>query len=689
MSNMSPPPFVKNYLTGYKHHWIYTDHDMPVMIVARYEQNGIKTYRQFHLKNGSWVEGMPSSPYPLFGLHTLKNFSPFYALIITEGEKVANVLHQLNWPSISSVLGAQNPSSSDWNPIRYFKRFIILRDNDKSGISFTRSISTEIRRVCPDAEIFVINLTPGITKGDLIEWLQKTVLRGHSWNGFDSIPSDMIEAIKCALQKEIESNMIKVEDCQEVAFKPEEALFEGLPRTFQLDLLSVPKFPLNIFPKEISDFLDLISHQFSQVPDYASTAFIALLSGLIGRSIHLQMRKTDSWIETVNSWSVLIGSPSAKKSPIMRRIFKLFTPLEIKAGEEFNSAIKDYKKRKREAEKGDDDFDETPPERRRYITDDVTTPKLRNLMLANPNGIILRNDELKGQLERLDKQGNEGDRSFFMSCWSGLEVYSEDRMCRESLINIPIALTWIGCIPPESLQRYLREAMGRGSGADGLMQRFQFICYPDKESAFKNPTKQLPKELETQIQELIIKLNDDSRLKNRTLCFDEEAQVLFDAWLEKHENETRSGDHPIYWESHLGKQAKALAVSVIILHKLKEALSGKQISQVNIHTLKSALEVQKYFLSHARRCYNSILGSTVCDAESILNLFKKNRLPRRFKAQDIYHYGLGGLQDSARVRAALDLLEDYNWLVKEKIPSNPKGGRKHEFWILHPRAFQQ
>ena len=60
---------------------------------------------------------------------------------------------------------------------------------------------------------------------------------------------------------------------------------------------------------------------------------------------------------------------------------------------------------------------------RRYTTDDCTTPKLRELMACNTRGIILHNDELKGQLEKLDKFGNEGDRSFMMQCWSGREDY--------------------------------------------------------------------------------------------------------------------------------------------------------------------------------------------------------------------------------------------------------------------------
>ena len=174
-------------------------------------------------------------------------------------------------------------------------------------------------------------------------------------------------------------------------------------------------------------------------------------------------------LRTVNCWSILVGAPSAKKSPILRRIFSLFKPLDKRAGEVFALAVKAYNGRKKSAENAKEIFDELPPIRRRYVTDDVTTPKLRELMAGNPKGIMLRNDELKGQLERLDKQGNEGDRSFMMSCWSGLEDYSEDRMCRESLLNIPLALTWIGCIRPSPLQRYLCEAMGRSGDADGFM----------------------------------------------------------------------------------------------------------------------------------------------------------------------------------------------------------------------------
>ena len=308
---------IRDHTPGYKKHWVYTDLGMPVMAVARYELGNKKTYRQFVLQSGEWVEGMPPSPYPLFGLHTLKNSSPLKAVIITEGEKCASVLHQLDWPTISTVLGSQNPSSSDWTPIRYYKCFIIFRDNDPAGIAFARLVTAEVRRIYPDAEVFVVNFTPNVPRGDLVDWLQTTVLRGQEWDGFEVIPSAMTVAVRQALLKEIENVMVSVEDCPHVAFKPIEALFESAPKSLKVELTPVPPFPVHLFPEEINRFLALTSAQYSQIPDFAATTFIVAVAGLIGRSVHLRMRPKDSWQETTNCWSVLIGSPSAKKSPIM------------------------------------------------------------------------------------------------------------------------------------------------------------------------------------------------------------------------------------------------------------------------------------------------------------------------------------------------------------------------------------
>lgn len=674
---------IQKHLPGYKHHWTYTDNGVMVMVVARYDSSQGKTYRQFHWQDNEWAEGMPPSPYPLFGLPSLKNRSLLNAILITEGEKCAAVLHQLDWPAITPALGAQSPTKTDWNPCRYYNRFIILRDNDKAGITFAKKVSAEIRRVNPNSDLFVANLTTDLKGGDLVDWLQSTVLRGQRWDGFECIPSDKVSMIKTALISEVEELKISCEECPHVAFKNIETLFKEDPKPLRMTLIQVPSFPITIFPEHVAEYISISALQHSQPPDYAATAFVTAVCGLIGRSIQLQMRPVGSWREVANCWSILVGAPSAKKSPISRHIFSLLKPLDKRAGEDFAIAIKTYNSRKKAAEIAKEDFNDPPPIRRRYLTDDITTPKLRELMSGNPRGIILRNDELKGQLERLDKQGSEGDRSFMMSCWSGLEEYSEDRMCRGSLLNIPLALTWIGCIPPAPLQRYLCEAMGRSGGADGFMQRFQLICYPDQEKAFTLTDKVIQASTETQIQRIMEQLDAETAAQTRCLHFSVEAQACFDDWLVKHENDMRSKHYPLYWESHLGKQAKVVALLAIALHRLNETCMGNVEDMITLKTLETALQAQEYYLAHARRCYDSIAGGTVSDAEVILNLIREKRLSQRFKAQDIYHQGLGGLSDSVRVRAALDLLQDYGWIVSEL--EGGATGRRNEFWVAHPR----
>jgi putative DNA primase/helicase len=408
--------------------------------------------------------------------------------------------------------------------------------------------------------------------------------------------------------------------------------------------------------------------QFCLPTDFAGTVFLALTAGVIGRSITLEMRKGQEWVETSNIWAVLVGNPSSKKSPTYRRISRLLASLEKIAAAEHHRAVVEYRDRKKAAKDSQIEFDENAPVMRRYTTDDCTTPKLRELMGNNLRGIILHNDELKGQLEKLDKPGSEGDRSFMMQCWSGLEVYNEDRMTRLGGYKIPLALTWVGCIPPAALALYLRQAQSYGSGADGFMQRFQMVTFPDINQRYELCKETVPPELEKELQRFFVDL-DKEALNNseRVLHFDEAAQRHFDLWQIALENDCRSGDHPSYWESHLGKQAKLLASLCIVLHRLFELSSGQSSNAISLSTLQGAMNLRGYYQEHAQRCYDSIESIEVMDARKILELIKKKRLPLRFKAQDIYHHGLGGVKESQRVRAALELLHGANWVAHEKI----------------------
>lgn len=668
---------------GYKAHWIYTEHGRKTLAVARYvDYKGDKTYRQFFHDAHSWKKGMPPLPYPLYGLDTLQNRSLLDAIFICEGEKCARLLQQLRWPSVSTVLGAGNISKSDFTPLRYFNRFIILRDNDAAGIKYALEVATVLRRMQENCEIYVCNIMNENLGDDLIDWVVKHPLYGYHWDGFADLEPTVIGRVETALLTRIKESMITIEECPQIAFKADLTLFDSEPKPLEQKLKPIPAFPLTTLPPLLADYVSLLARQKSIPVDFPATSLLAITGGIIGRQRQLCMRPGQRWVESANVWAILVGRPSTKKSPTLRELFVPIGSLEKAAQSEYKAAFDAYKSLEKTTKEAKKNVHEEEPRMRRYLTDDCTTAKLRELFSQNHGGLILRSDELKGQLEKLDKDGHEGDRSFMLQCWSGLDFYNEDRIARGSSLSIPLTLTWIGCIPPTSLSYYLSQATSESAGSDGLMQRFQMVSYPDFTQKFVLNHEPLSEEQEEKVQQLFIALDKQMRSGARMLHFADDAQTAFDTWLVQNENSCRSGGHPTYWESHLGKLSKLVGSLSIILHNWQEILEGVQSEVISLTSLQSVFLLTQYYIDHAQRCYDSTESIELAAARKILDLVQKGKLGTRFKAADIYGNSLGGLKNSRHVTDALQLLKDLRWAALDR--RTPPNGRPSEDWVIHP-----
>ncbi|MCB1136412.1 MAG: DUF3987 domain-containing protein [Chlamydiia bacterium] len=97
---------------------------------------------------------------------------------------------------------------------------------------------------------------------------------------------------------------------------------------------------------------------------------------------------------------------------------------------------------------------------------------------------------------------------------------------------------------------------------------------PDESSDFQLSDAVLAPEVEQAMKELFPSLDRIASTDGKVLRFSKEAQNLFDQWLKALELEARSGRHPEYWELHLGKQAKVVAVCSIVLHCMDEAIQS-------------------------------------------------------------------------------------------------------------------
>ena len=125
---------------------------------------------------------------------------------------------------------------------------------------------------------------------------------------------------------------------------------------------------------------------------------------------------------------------------------------------------------------------------RRYLTHDATVEKLGELLKQNPRGMLLQRDELAGWLRTLDRPGREGDREFYLEAWNGTGSYTVDRIGRGTLHIPSLTLSIVGGIQPGKLRRYISDAVSDGVGADGLLQRFQLLVWPDGLADWKQPS---------------------------------------------------------------------------------------------------------------------------------------------------------------------------------------------------------
>jgi hypothetical protein len=98
---------------------------------------------------------------------------------------------------------------------------------------------------------------------------------------------------------------------------------------------------------------------------------------------------------------------------------------------------------------------------RRYKTEDATVEKISKILLENPRGILVHRDELSGWLRNLDKQGREGDRSFYLESWNGTGSFDVDRIGRGSLHIPALCLSILGSIQPGPLSSYVYQATPR------------------------------------------------------------------------------------------------------------------------------------------------------------------------------------------------------------------------------------
>ncbi len=469
----------------------------------------------------------------------------------------------------------------------------------------------------------------------------------------------------------------------------------------------VPTLPAELIPEPLRPWIDDVAERLCVHREFIAIPAIVAAGAVVGRTVGIHPKQYDDWLEVSNLWGGIIGSPSSKKSPAMAEATAPLERLAALAAEAHAAAqaereadaeiirleLETLKKRARAKGANPSDFrdelqtklselEENDVPERRFLTNDGTIEKIAELLKATPRGLLVKRDELIGLLRTCDKPGHETDRAFYLEAWNGKGRHTIDRVGKGTFHVPALTLTVLGGIQPGPLASYVRGAIEGEGGADGLLQRFQLLVWPDRQRPYVNIDRYANAAAKTQAFKIFefldsitgeklgaIKdeLNPDSI---PALRFSPAAQGIFNGWLETLMGRLLSPEleaAPAF-HAHLSKYPSLMPSLALIFH-LVDIAAGKASGPVSADAADLAAAWCDFLELHARKLYALELNREAASAHALAERIQQGEVQDGVNVSDLYRHKWPGLKTADEVASALGALEGCHWLRVKEIPN--------------------
>ena len=492
-------------------------------------------------------------------------------------------------------------------------------------------------------------------------------------------------------------------------------VFSEKPRPLPGLLAPVPVFDLALLPEVLRAYVRDVSERM-QVPfDFVAVPAVVCLGAAIGRRLGIYPKQHDDWLVPPNLWGGIVAEPAQKKSPVFKEVLNFPYRLEDEARTDHaavdtsetdqtlydaqQTALKDRLKIAAKKNKTADmqDIQQqisllTKPEKTeptRFVVNDSTVEKMGELLNRNPAGLLLYRDELTGFLSTFNKQGREGDRDFYKEAHNGNGRFNIDRIGRGSIQVDALCVSVLGGIQPGPLREYTKQALQNSTDADGFIQRFQLLVWPDTDSKWRMvdraPDHGARDAVWSVFQSIASMPAGDTVPAIR---FDAEAQGLFNVWWCQHENELRSEEHPAYFVAHLAKFSSLMPSLALIFHCVENAaICSLPESTVNVSSAEKAAAWCDYLKAHALRVYGATAPRPEMEAaQALTQKIKKGQVRDGMTVRNLKEKNWSKLSTAENVNAALKIVQDHGWLIIETVQT---GGAPSNLIRLHPEFHPQ
>jgi hypothetical protein len=640
--------------------------------------------------------GLADYPQILFGLPSLvEAIEKGEPAIHTEGCKDATTVQdRLGMAGVTSG-GVKSWKGEFAQKYEGLSELWIIPDNDDEGRDYAGQVALDVAGHVPTVKIVEL---PGLGhKEDLTDWLDA----GHT-------KEELLE---------LAAGTAPFDSSQAWPEKPVD---------LDIQLPAVEELRMGMIPNPLSTWVfDVARRMDNSAPDFVAAAAIIQAGALVGRKVGIRPKQFDDWVVIPNLWGGLVGMPASMKTPALEAGLKPIKQLAAKAKVEHEKALKDYEfdqvvhaarhkalkealqsaakditakksaaDELREFKKQFEELEEPDaPAQKRYITNDVTIEKLAEILAENPDGILYYADELMRFLKGLDRAGREADRAFYLESWNGNGSFEVDRIGRGSIHVPALCVSLLGGIQPGPLVQYVMDAVEDADKADGLLQRFQVMVYPDLRS---EPTDLAPdakaRNRAYSVFEKLANLNAEefgavagpNEADNvPSVGFSEEAQEIFNQWRAEFEQRYNSPDQSVAIQSHMLKYRSLFASLALIFEAVDFVDGSSKGGEVGKLSALRAAGWCEYLESHALRVYSPLMDTPERRAELLLNKILTKEIRPGAKVREIYRKQWSGLRSHESVVEALEILAQLGWVRIAKV--NPAGrGRPTEVLRVHP-----
>ena len=462
--------------------------------------------------------------------------------------------------------------------------------------------------------------------------------------------------------------------------------------------LRPPALDTALLPEPIRDYVQDQAELVGVDPGVIGIAALVVCASAIDDEIQIQPKQHEyGWTESARLWGAVVGDPSVKKSPGLKKATSPMRGIDIELNEkngqkmhEFMVDEKIYKKLEdayvkdataaREA--GIDPTTERPkpaehPECERAIVEDSTIEKLSEILRYSRRGILCLRDELSGWFGSMDaySNGKAGkDRPLWLEAYNG-GARNIDRIGRGTFVVPNWSVCMLGGIQPD-----LMRSISSSLGDDGLLQRFIVVMAQDVPRGVDRPVN---RNAADRYQRLIGHLFHVKPSGSPTLLSPEAVKVR-----------TRLDDKVREWKatavvsgalmSHFAKWEGLYPRLLLTYHAIECAAAQVHPSvTVSGETAQRVYEfMMKYLFAHSAHFYIDVLDrSDHMEHGRWLAEFVLSRQMESISRRDIVaHYRELRQASHHKINVAMGFLEAAGWVKPTK-----RGSEGATRWDVNPQ----